>query len=126
MPYTPFYPGGWKDFPNTTTPIVAAALQNMETGIGAGVALDATAADIQPAGTQAAGAVGKAADAGHVHPLGLWQPSDNGLLLAIADPASTGSSQLNPMVAGTIYLTRFVTRQAMTISKLWLMLTTAG
>lgn len=32
-----------------------------------GVTLDTTAADIQPLGTQAAGAVGKAADAGHVH-----------------------------------------------------------
>jgi len=32
-----------------------------------GVALDATATDIQPLGTRAAGSVGKAADAGHVH-----------------------------------------------------------
>jgi collagen type VII alpha len=32
-----------------------------------GVTLDSTAADIQPLGTQAAGSVGKAADAGHVH-----------------------------------------------------------
>ncbi len=31
------------------------------------VALDATASDIQPLGVQAAGSVGKAADAGHVH-----------------------------------------------------------
>ncbi len=33
-----------------------------------GVTLDSTAADIQALGTQAAGSVGKAADAGHVHP----------------------------------------------------------
>jgi hypothetical protein len=33
----------------------------------AGVTLDATAADIKPLGTQTAGAIGKAADAGHVH-----------------------------------------------------------
>ena len=32
-----------------------------------GVVLDDTASDIQPLGTQAAGAIGKAADAGHVH-----------------------------------------------------------
>lgn len=32
-----------------------------------GVTLDTTATDIQPLGTQAAGATGKAADAGHVH-----------------------------------------------------------
>ena len=33
-----------------------------------GVTLDSTAGDIQPLGTQAAGSVGKAADAGHIHP----------------------------------------------------------
>jgi hypothetical protein len=33
MTYTPFYPGGWRDFPNTTTPIDAAALQNIENGL---------------------------------------------------------------------------------------------
>jgi hypothetical protein len=33
-----------------------------------GVTLDTTAGDIQALGTQAAGSVGKAADAGHVHP----------------------------------------------------------
>jgi hypothetical protein len=32
-----------------------------------GVSLDSTTADIQPLGTQAAGTIGKAADAGHVH-----------------------------------------------------------
>jgi hypothetical protein len=35
MTYTPYYPGGWKDSPLITTPIVAAALQNMEAGITA-------------------------------------------------------------------------------------------
>jgi hypothetical protein len=35
----------------------------------AGVTLDTTATDIQPLGTRAAGATGKAADAGHVHPV---------------------------------------------------------
>ena len=34
---------------------------------GSGVSLDSSSADIQPLGTQAAGSVGKAADAGHVH-----------------------------------------------------------
>ena len=33
MPYSPFYPGGWLNLPTTTTPIVAAALQNIETGV---------------------------------------------------------------------------------------------
>lgn len=34
------------------------------------IQLDGTATDIQPLGTQAAGATGKAADAGHIHPTG--------------------------------------------------------
>lgn len=33
MPYTPFYNGGWKDYPNTTTPITAASLNHIESGI---------------------------------------------------------------------------------------------
>lgn len=35
MAYTPFYTGGWKDYPNTTTPITAAALNHIEGGIAA-------------------------------------------------------------------------------------------
>lgn len=35
MAYTPFYTGGWKDYPNTTTPITAAALNHMDEGIAA-------------------------------------------------------------------------------------------
>lgn len=35
MAYTPFYTGGWKDYPNTTTPITAAALNHIEEGIQA-------------------------------------------------------------------------------------------
>jgi hypothetical protein len=39
----------------------------------AGTAIDGTATDIQPIGVQAAGSIGKAADAGHVHPFEPWQ-----------------------------------------------------
>jgi hypothetical protein len=42
MPYTPYY-AAWEDDPSTDTPITAAALQNMETGI-AGAAATAEAA----------------------------------------------------------------------------------
>ena len=35
MAYTPFYTGGWKDYPNTSTPITSAALNHMEEGIAA-------------------------------------------------------------------------------------------
>ena len=37
MAYTPFYTGGWKDYPDTTTPITAAALNHMDEGIAAAV-----------------------------------------------------------------------------------------
>lgn len=43
------------------------ALPAATTGAAGVVQLDGTAGDIQPLGTQAAGTVGKAADAGHVH-----------------------------------------------------------
>jgi hypothetical protein len=33
MTYSPTYPGGWEDFPNTSTPITAAALNTIESGI---------------------------------------------------------------------------------------------
>lgn len=35
MAYSPYYPGGWDDSPSTDTPIIAAALNNMESGISA-------------------------------------------------------------------------------------------
>lgn len=35
MAYTPFYTGGWKDYPDTTTPITAASLNHIEEGIAA-------------------------------------------------------------------------------------------
>jgi hypothetical protein len=35
MSYTPPYPGGWKDFPDTSTPIDAASLDIMDAGIAA-------------------------------------------------------------------------------------------
>lgn len=33
--YTPYYPGGWNNAPTTSTPIVAAALDTIDAGIGA-------------------------------------------------------------------------------------------
>lgn len=33
LTYAPYYPGGWQDNPSTATPIIAAALQNIENGI---------------------------------------------------------------------------------------------
>ena len=51
-----------------------------------GVELDATATDIQPLGTRAAGATGKASDAGHVHAV----PALSSLLVPTAAVAMNG------------------------------------
>jgi hypothetical protein len=49
--------------------LVSDAAGNLSLQALPGVTLDATATDIAPLGTQAAGSIGKAADAGHVHPM---------------------------------------------------------
>jgi hypothetical protein len=51
------------------TPVASGNLPGATASAQGAVILDGTATDIAPLGTQAAGAVGKAADAGHVHPL---------------------------------------------------------
>ncbi len=53
--------------------LAAADLPAATTGTQGAVILDGTAGDIQPAGVQAAGAKGQAADAKHVHPFQPWQ-----------------------------------------------------
>jgi hypothetical protein len=53
--------------PGTWIQVVAGSV------VGGVPTLDSTAADIQPDGVQTAGAVGKAADAGHIHPEHAWQ-----------------------------------------------------
>lgn len=55
----------------TNATSASGARTNLGLGSAAVANIDATAADILPVGTQAAGAVGKVADAGHVHP---YQP----------------------------------------------------
>ena len=189
MTYTPQYPGGWHDQPNTTTPITAAALAAIDAGLlsavfgatdgslilsGAAGAqtlrtatldqiaalqapaanwsnnsrkitnllngtaaqdaaafgqiplVDSTAADITEDGTQAAGAAGKWADGGHVHPFagGMWLPSDDGLAGANTDPA-TGSGGGLP-VAGNLYLQRIIIRRPQPITNLFYWCSTVG
>ena len=53
--------------------IPAAQLPAATTSVQGAVIIDGTASDIKPLGAQAAGAVGKPADAGHVHPFQAWQ-----------------------------------------------------
>ena len=57
----------------TLRALAAADLPAATTLAQGAVILDGTAADIQPAGVQAAGAKGEAADAEHVHPYQPWQ-----------------------------------------------------
>lgn len=52
MSYTEYYAGGWRDSPSTATPITAAALENMETGI-ASAASTATSSATAAAAAQA-------------------------------------------------------------------------
>lgn len=87
--------------------------------------LDATAADIQPPGNRAAGAAGKAADAGHVHAENApWIPADNNLLAA-TDALSAVDATVQP-VAGTLYLIKVPVRAAATFSNIWTVVGTAG
>lgn len=79
----------------------SAASWQTPSGGGGGVTLDTTASDIAALGTQAAGSTGKAADAGHVHPMtGMTQvfnvmaPPYNatGNAVQVSDGAMTASS----------------------------------
>jgi len=77
-----------------------------------GVALDTTAADIQPLGVQAAGSTGKAADAGHVHAMptaaqvGALADSDDLSAIAAANPTAADVSlsghKLTNLADGTV------------------------
>jgi hypothetical protein len=77
------------------------------TTVAGSVILDGTAADIGADGVQAAGATGKAADAGHVH------PNSADLSLSIAPTGATGEtfprrqalSASGALVSGTLYAT---------------------
>ena len=60
--------------------------------------IDATATDIQPDGIQAAGAIGKAADAGHIH------PNDAHLSMYLAPSGAT--SETFPRQYSTAYIIR--------------------
>jgi hypothetical protein len=108
----------------TLAAILAADLPAATTSTQGAVILDGTATDIQADGATGAGATGKSADAGHIHPALTWIPSDNGLLVASADPLLTASNTIT--VAGTVYLIKLTIRTAMTISTLWWVNAVAG
>jgi hypothetical protein len=75
-------------------------LPSASTSVPGIVQLDGTAADIQALGAQAAGSVGKAADAGHVHPTtGLVLTSDSRLSDS-RTPSGTASGDLSGSYPG--------------------------
>ena len=101
----------------------AASTPALLAGLGA---LDGTAADIQGLGSASAGANGLGADAAHAHPRpsSLWLPSDVGLAAANGDPRSAGA--ILTMIAGTIYLVRVNIWQAVTFSKVFVVVNTGS
>ncbi len=88
--------------------------------------LDGNAADIAPPGTVLAGAVGKAADAGHVHPMvNEWTPADYGALGSVAPWEASGSAS-GALTAGTVYLIRYNVRYAHTVTNVLFRVATAS
>jgi hypothetical protein len=89
------------------TPVAAGNLPTGTTSAKGALQLDGTAGDIAALGTQAAGAVGKPADAGHVHPV-------TGLMLAdYTQPSGATAATLprwivsvpeSTLVSGTLYV----------------------
>lgn len=73
----------------------------------------------------AAGSNGKAADSGHVHPTGLWQPADYGYLGCSLPPDMTNAVG-TILVSGTLYLIRVKLDRICTPANLDLYVTTAG
>lgn len=112
--------------------IQAADLPAASTSTQGAVVLDGTAADIAALGTRAAGTVGKAADAGHVHPTtGLLtgnqlSPADHGLIAWNFAPYNVRASDKIAMTAGTLYLAKIPIPAAATIAKVGFYVAQAG
>lgn len=108
--------------------INAADLPAATTGAQGAVQFDGTAADIVAAGTQSAGAVGKVADSGHIHPQvnGTWLPSSGstGWLGWNTDVCTVGAA--NNTTAGGVYLQRLNFYAPTTITNLIYVMTVLG
>lgn len=114
----------WYGFYVQDSPIPAGVLPSATTSAKGAAQFDATATDIQPAGTQSAGSNGLIADSGHVHPTTGWLPADNGYLVANFDPMiSTVSSTAT---AGTLYLMKVFIRSPMTWTNVHFNINTVG
>jgi hypothetical protein len=104
--------------------IQAADLPAATTSVQGAAEFDGTAAHILGEGTQIAGANGKSADSGHVHPASSIVPADHGLLAWTYD--IDAAAQSVTLIAGTIYLTKIPIRTAMTATTLWFAVGVAG
>ena len=92
MPYTSYYPGGWQDSPATTTPIIAASLQNIETGI-----------------TNATTGVMRA---------NQLQPSDHGWIAWPFAPYNIRATDIPVLTSGTVYVVKIPVASACTITNI--------
>jgi hypothetical protein len=87
--------------------------------------IDATATDIAADGVQAAGSVGKAADAGHVHPENVpWIAADSAYL-AVSMPIELASSG-SAATSGTVYMNRIQVRETITVTNVVVFINGAG
>jgi hypothetical protein len=86
----------------------------------AAIAAFGSAADIVPQGTQTAGATGRIADAGHIHPNGDWGPADNNLIWGSYNPLQAGLAFNPPVgtVPGKLTLQRVLLRKSATLSNI--------
>ncbi|HEV2412812.1 MAG TPA: glycosyl hydrolase family 28-related protein [Candidatus Saccharimonadales bacterium] len=82
----------------------------------AGGTIDTTATDIQPDGTQAAGSIGKAADAGHIHPTLYGVKPTVALAQTIPRWAATGTGSAG--TSGTLYVTSINIMSGVTINNI--------
>jgi hypothetical protein len=99
--------------------IAAGDLPAATTSAVGGVQFDGTATDITFLGVQAAGASGKAVDAGHVHPAYEWMPSDQGLIAWNYDPSGAGTTWVPTSTTnGYLFLTAMILRQSATLTNI--------
>jgi hypothetical protein len=107
--------------------IAAGDLPAGTTSTKGALQLDGTATDIVALGTQAAGSVGKPADAGHVHPSSALNPSatDQGFKAWVGDPIGFLSPSVAP-AAGILYLARIAVQSAVTVTKICTFVATAA
>jgi hypothetical protein len=84
----------------------------------AAIAAFGVVTDIAGQGTQTAGATGRIADAGHVHPDGNWTPPDNNLVWGSYHPLLAGQAFNPPVgtVPGKLTLQRVLLRKSATLT----------